>query len=242
VAHLESEQALETAEQNLRAAKVALAFLLGFRRLVPDYALDEKELEFSLPGPVATATRDSLLERALERRPDLAALTQQAHRAEAGLRLSKRNIFPNVGLSFAYATSSDLSATPQAGSIGISFNLPLLYFQRGEIRKAEADVVTQHILRHKIEAQVVLDVETAWAQLQASRNQVQRMQATLLERARKARDLVQVQYQKGAASLLDLLNAQRTYTATRGEYAQDLANYWIAVGLLEQATATRLKS
>jgi cobalt-zinc-cadmium efflux system outer membrane protein len=68
------------------------------------------------------------------------------------------------------------------------------------------------------------------------------MQATLLERARKARDLVQVQYQKGAASLLDLLNAQRTYTATRGEYAQDLANYWIAVGLLEQATATRLKS
>jgi cobalt-zinc-cadmium efflux system outer membrane protein len=242
VAHLESEQALETAEQNLRAAKVALAFLLGFRRLVPDFGLDEKELEFSLPGPVATATRDSLLERALERRPDLAALTQQAHRAEAGLRLAKRNIFPDVGLSFAYATSSDLSATPQAGSIGISFNLPLLYFQRGEIRKAEADVVTQHILRHKIEAQVVLDVETAWAQLQASRNQVQRMQATLLERARKARDLVQVQYQKGAASLLDLLNAQRTYTATRGEYAQDLANYWIAVGLLEQATATRLKS
>jgi cobalt-zinc-cadmium efflux system outer membrane protein len=242
VAHLESEQALETAEQNLRAAKVALAFLLGFRRLVPDFGLDEKELEFSLPGPVAPATRDSLLERALERRPDLAALTQQAHRAEAGLRLAKRNIFPDVGLSFAYATSSDLSATPQAGSIGISFNLPLLYFQRGEIRKAEADVVTQHILRHKIEAQVVLDVETAWAQLQASRNQVQRMQATLLERARKARDLVQVQYQKGAASLLDLLNAQRTYTATRGEYAQDLANYWIAVGLLEQATATRLKS
>jgi cobalt-zinc-cadmium efflux system outer membrane protein len=242
VAHLESEQALETAEQNLRAAKVALAFLLGFRRLVPDFGLDEKELEFSLPGPVATATRDSLLERALERRPDLAALTQQAHRAEAGLRLAKRNIFPDVGLSFAYATSSDLSATPQAGSIGISFNLPLLYFQRGEIRKAEADVVTQHILRHKIEAQVVLDVETAWAQLQASRNQVQRMQATLLERARKARDLVQVQYQKGAASLLDLLNAQRTYTATHGEYAQDLANYWIAVGLLEQATATRLKS
>jgi cobalt-zinc-cadmium efflux system outer membrane protein len=242
VAHLESEQALETAEQNLRAAKVALAFLLGFRRLVPDFGLDEKELEFSLPGPVATATRDSLLERALERRPDLAALTQQAHRAEAGLRLAKRNIFPDVGLSFAYATSSDLSATPQAGSIGISFNLPLLYFQRGEIRKAEADVVTQHILRHKIEAQVVLDVETAWAQLQASRNQVQRMQATLLGRARKARDLVQVQYEKGAASLLDLLNAQRTYTATRGEYAQDLANYWIAVGLLEQATATRLKS
>jgi len=66
-------------------------------------------------------------------------------------------------------------------------------------------------------------------------------ESTLLERARKARDLVQVQYEKGAASLLDLLNAQRTYTATHGEYAQDLANYWIAVSLLEQATARELK-
>ena len=88
---------------------------------------------------------------------------------------------------------------------------------------------------------MVSDVETAWAQLQAARNLVRRMQETLLERAQKARDLVQVQYEKGAASLLDLLNAQRTYTAARGEYAQDLANYWIAVSFLEEATATELK-
>jgi outer membrane protein TolC len=140
-------QALVTAEQNLRAAKVALAFLLGFRDLVPDFGLDQKELDFALPGPVATATRESLLGEAKARRPDLAALTQQVRRAEAGLTLARRNIVPDVGVSVACSTSSDLSAMAQTGSIGISFNLPLLYFQRGEIRRAEADLVTQQVLR-----------------------------------------------------------------------------------------------
>jgi cobalt-zinc-cadmium efflux system outer membrane protein len=84
-------------------------------------------------------------------------------------------------------------------------------------------------------------VETAFGQVRTTRALVERMQSSLLERAQKARDLVQVQYEKGAASLLDLLNAQRTYTAIRGEYAQDLATYWIAVSQLEQATARELR-
>jgi len=244
VAHLEAEQALETAEQSLRAAKVAVAFLLGFRRLIPDFAVDQKDLDFALPGPVAAATREALLKDALERRPDLAALTQQVERADSALRLARRNVFPDIGLGITYSAngSGDSNISPPNGSINIFFAPPLLYFQSGEIRKAEADLVTQQILRQKAEAVVVSDVETAWGQLQATRKLVERMQASLLERAERARNLVQVQYEKGAASLLDLLNAQRTYTATRGEYAQDLASYWIAVSLLEQATAQGLKS
>jgi len=126
-------------------------------------------------------------------------------------------------------------------SIGLSVPLPLFYHQRGEISKAEADLSTQHALLHKAEAQVVSDVETAYAQLDVARKLVQRMQATLLERARKARDIVQVQYEKGAATLLDLLDAQRTYTSTRVEYAQNLAGYWNAVAALEQAIGKELR-
>jgi cobalt-zinc-cadmium efflux system outer membrane protein len=48
-------------------------------------------------------------------------------------------------------------------------------------------------------------------------------------------------YQKGAASLIDFLDAQRGYVASQLEYHQDLANYWSAVYQLEQATATSLR-
>ncbi len=243
VAELEAEQALDTATQNLRAAKVAVAFLLGFRTLVPDYPIDSRELEFAVPGKLATASRETLLDRALKQRPDIAAFNQQIQRADAALRLAHRNLFPDIGLGVSYSAngSGDTNISPPNGSINLSFTPPLLYFQSGEIRKAEADLVIQQVLRQKAEAQTVADVETAWGQLIATRKLVERMEKSLLERAQKARDLIKFQYEHGAASLLDLLNAQRTYTATRGEYAQDLANYWTAFSLLEQATGQELK-
>ena len=243
VAELESEQALDTAEQNLRTTKISIGFLLGFRTLVPDFALDASELDFAVPGPFAVSTRESLVKDALERRPDLAALGRQIERARAGLQLARRNRFPDIGVGITWSAngSGDTNISPPNGSIGITVTPPLFYFQGGEIRKAEADFVTQQVLRQKAEAQIVADVETAWAQLTGTKSLVERMQHTLLQRAQTARDLIRVQYEKGAASLLDLLNAQRTYSATRAEYAQDLASYWTAFALLEQATAQELR-
>ena len=243
VAELEAEQAQDLASQGLRAAKVAVAFLLGYRTLLPDYQLDGKELDFAVPARLANASRESLLEQALQRRPDLAAFDQQIQRADAGLRLAKRNVFPDLGLGVTYSANGtgDTNISPPNGSINLTVTPPLFYFQSGEIRKAEADLITQQLLRQKAQAQAAADVETAWGQLTATRSLVQRMEGSLLERAQKARDLIKFQYEHGAASLLDLLNAQRTYTAVRAEYAQDLANYWIALSQLEQATAQELK-
>lgn len=243
VAELEAEQAVDQAEQNVRAAKVAVAFLLGFRTLVPDFEVETGELEFVLPGPVGRATRESLLHDALDRRPDLLAQTEQAKRAETGLSLARRNLIPDVTLSANYTANGqgDSNISPPNATIGLSFALPVFYLQQGEIAKAAADLTTQRTLLEKAKAQVVSDVETAYAQLTAARKLVERMQSSLLERAQKARDITQVQYAKGAASLLDLLDAQRTYTATRAEYAQDLAGYWTAVAQLEAAVAMELR-
>lgn len=243
VAELEAEQAVDQARQNLRTAKVSVAFLLGFRTLIPDFPIEGKELDFAVPPALARGTRESLLKVAMEQRPDLRALVAQEKRADAGLSLAKRNRVPDFGLSATYSANGagNSNISPPNLTVGLSFTLPVFYFQGGEIEKAEADLTTQRVLREKAEAAVVSDLETAWAQVAASRQLVERMEKTLLERARKARDIVEVQYEKGAASLLDLLNAQRTYTATRAEYAGDLATYWTSVALLEQAVAGELR-
>ena len=54
----------------------------------------------------------------------------------------------------------------------------------------------------------------------------------------RARDLVRLQYEKGAASLFEFLDAQRAFLATQLEYMQALNDYWSAAFQLEQATAT----
>ncbi|HTA20483.1 MAG TPA: TolC family protein, partial [Polyangia bacterium] len=69
---------------------------------------------------------------------------------------------------------------------------------------------------------------------------VRRMEDRLLDRAKRSRDLVELQYRKGAASLLEFLDARRTYIATNLEYLQDLTGWWNAYFQLQAATASEL--
>jgi cobalt-zinc-cadmium efflux system outer membrane protein len=76
----------------------------------------------------------------------------------------------------------------------------------------------------------------------ASRDLVERMEkGGLLKAAKTARDITRTQYERGAGTLMDLLDAQRTYIAANVEYIQDLTGYWTAVSQLEQAVGMELR-
>jgi cobalt-zinc-cadmium efflux system outer membrane protein len=244
VAKLEAEQAVDTALQNLRDAKFALAFLLGARGATPELDVEGPELlSAHEPPALAGASPETLLARAHERRPDLAAAQRQRDRADAALDLARRQRFPDVTLSLGYAQqgTTQSAISPPTATVGLSFPLPIFHQQQGEIRHAEADLRTQSVQAARLEAQVAADVQTAFSDYTGAAALARRMESALLERARRARDLVSIQYQKGAASLLDLLDAQRTFNATSAEYLQDLALYWGAVFKLEQAVGEELR-
>ena len=246
VAKLESDQAVDQAAQNVRTAKAGLAFLLGARGAVPNFDVEQPELtQFSIPPKLKDANRDGLLSEALKTRPDLMAQRAQAQRAEASLTLAHRLRFPDIGLSLGYTQQgSDFngSVTPPTFSVGLSAPLPIFYQQQGEVLKAEADLRTQQLQAAKLEAQVVNDLETAYATYVATQSLVQRMESgTLLDSAKKALDAVSAQREFGAASMLDYLAARQTFIATRVEYLNDLTNYWTAVFGLEKATGQELR-
>jgi cobalt-zinc-cadmium efflux system outer membrane protein len=245
VAKLEADQAADQSAQALRTAKVGLAFLLGVRSKVPDFEVEQPELmHFVVPPRLASATRDSMLKDAIAARPDLMAQKAQVERAEASSSLARRQRLPDITLSANYAQqgTDPLAITPPTFTFGLSTNLPVFYQQQGEVQKADADFRTQQLQEAKLEAQVVNDLETAWTNFVATRALVERMEeGTLLESARRAKDLVFIQYQKGAASLLDYLSAQAQFTASMVEYLNDLTNYWTAVFALEKAAGTELR-
>jgi outer membrane protein TolC len=66
------------------------------------------------------------------------------------------------------------------------------------------------------------------------------MSGSLLERAKRSRDLTALQYDRGAASLLELLDSQRTFLAVNGSYLQSTSDYWNAVFAVEQASGRKL--
>jgi len=247
-AKLEADQMVDAATLALRTAKVQLAFLLGQRHAFNDFAIDASQLRSATPALQSTSVA-ALVERAMEQRPDLRAQESQRTRAAQSVALARRQRFPDFGLGVQYSEqgsgnaprpNSPSAISPPTLEISLTGTLPLFYQQQGEIKKAEADARTQDAQAAKLRAQVVADVENAYASYQTAQHQVQRMEGRLLDRAQRARQLVELQYQKGAASLLEYLDAQRTYVAVKGEYIQNLTAYWNAIFQIESATATEV--
>ncbi|HTQ42812.1 MAG TPA: TolC family protein, partial [Polyangiaceae bacterium] len=240
---LEADQAVDQALQGLRQARVSLAFLLGVRGPIPDYSVDDHVLDFVVPETLRSADEDHLLRLAFDHRPDLLAQGYQRASAEAGIALAKRLRFPDITLSAQYTqTGVDQQAIqPPTISFGISAPIPLFYQQQGEIRKAEANYDTQSVQQTKTTAQVVSDVGSAVAAYETARTLVERMEKQLKPAAERAFSITRLQYDKGAANLMDFLDAQRTFIAINVEYLQDLANYWTAVYQVEEAVGMELR-
>ncbi len=243
VAALEALQARDQAAQALRAARAQLGLLLGVRGLLPDFDVDEAALSEVPEKQLESRSRAELLQAAEKNRPDLLAFDEQIKRAESSIALARRQRWPDPSVSLTYSQegSGQSAITPPTLTLGLSMGLPIFYQQQGEIGKAISDLRTQTLQRQKLQAQLASDLEVASGQLQTASSLLARMRSGLLARAKKARDLVEVQYEKGAATLLELLDAERTYIAIHGEYLQDLTGYWTAVAQLEAVTALELR-
>ena len=239
---LEADQGVDQAAVAVRQTRVALAFLLGVRGPTPEFTVDDKVLDYAVPTQLANAQLDGLLRTAFEHRPDLLAQGYQRASAEAAIALAKRQVFPDITVSAQYTQIGvdPIAIQPPTISFGLSAPIPIFYQQQGEIRRAEANYDTQSLQQAKSTALVVSDVSTALAGYESSRRLVERMEKQLRPSAERAFSITRLQYDKGAATLMDFLDAQRTYIATNVEYLQDLSNYWTAVFQVEQAVGMEL--
>jgi len=242
-AALETEQGVDQARESLREAKTSLGFLLGVRTAPAEFEVSDTFPRAEMPRVLAGASAESMLELALGHRPDLQAAAAQQARATASLSLARRQRVPDGQLSLSYGAqgSGQSAIQPPTAGVALSFTLPVFHQFQGEIAHAEADLRTQELQRDKTRAQVLADVQAAWAAFEGAQRRAQRMDSVLLDRARRAHELVRIQYEKGAASLLELLDAQRTLIATEVERLQDLNDYWTAVFQLEQAVGMELR-
>lgn len=234
---METAQALDSAELALKTAQHGLAVLLGFDSVSPEFRVEEPTLlAAGAPPPLAGEPPGGLIEEALRRRPDVQALESQVARAEASSRLARRQRIPDTGLALNYVQqgTNEAAITPPTFTLGLTTALPIFYQQQGEIQRADAELTTQRLHLEKLRRQVAADVLGALRTFETSQRLLRRMDGGLLERAGRARDLVAFQYQKGAASLLELIDAQRTFRLITIERYQNLAAYWTAVFRLEE--------
>src|SRR6185295_1952132 len=89
--------------------------------------------------------------------------------------------------------------------------------------------------RQAVAIQALADVDAALSTLRSEAEKVKVLTDSYLPKARQTRDTVEYAYRRGGISLLDFLDAQRSYRETALEHLRALGNYWTAVYQLEAA-------
>ncbi len=214
------------ARQAIRTAKIALRAAVGRDRVGADYEI-AGDLAFRNLQPAL----DELYHAALANRPDLRAAEASREKARADVNLARANAWWDVTPQIEYQRIGN------DNTIGFGLSIPLRVFDRnqGEIARTQAEVRRTDALREQARIHALADVDTAFSALQTERTKVVALRDTYLPKAKQARDTVEYAYRRGGVSLLDFLDAQRTYRETAVEHLRALGNYWGAVYQLEAA-------
>ncbi len=220
------------AAQALRAAKIALRAVAG-----PDAIADDFEVVGQLSFLDVPINADELHRLALENRPGLRAVEAAREKARADVNLARANAWWDVTPQLEYQRIGN------DNTIGFGFSLPLRIFDRnqGEIARTRAEVERAKALQQAAVTQALSEVDTAVSTLLTERQKVQALETVYLPKARQARDTVEYAYRRGGVSLLDFLDAQRTYRETALEHVRSLGNYQSAVDQLETAVGAPVR-
>ncbi|MGH9711987.1 MAG: TolC family protein [Candidatus Acidiferrales bacterium] len=211
-------------------ALVGLRQLLGYESVPADFDVAD-DFEYK---PVTMKFED-LQAKALAERPDLRAARQGVTAAESQYQLARANGKVDVIGSFVYDHVSDTNT----GSFFGSFQIPVFNRNQGEIARTGFAITQAQELAAAASGQVLSDVLDSYEGVRANDQVVTLYRSGYLDEARLSRDISEYAYKRGAASLLDFLDAERSYRATELAYRQSLASYLLAVEQLREAVGTR---
>jgi len=160
------------------------------------------------------------------------------HAAEANVQLQRALRYPDptVSLEVEHNPPGGGPALNTAG-IGLSFPLPIWNRNRGAIHAAEATADQLRVARDKARSQVIADIASAEAGYREANARWLRYRDDLAPKSASVREAVAYAYEKGGASLLNLLDAERTDNDIRLATAQAVADQASAAADLAAARA-----
>ncbi|MGA9564205.1 MAG: TolC family protein, partial [Candidatus Korobacteraceae bacterium] len=149
--------------------------------------------------------------------------------------LAKANGKVDVDVSFDYTRLNQSNL----GAFYFSVPLPVFNKNQGEIARTQYALTQSQFQQKAAEQQVLTDVKNAYEGLRSSEQVVQLYDKGYLGQATQSLDITRFSYEHGAASLLDFLDAERSYRSTELSYRQALATYMTALEQLRQAVGSR---
>ena len=220
-------------QADLDKAQLALALLLGDPTRASSLQLTD-----AWPAPLFD---DALPAAALaEARADVRAAQARVRAATAQrkLALAMRTRDVSIGVQAEHFPASATNSQGSGNSYGIAVQIPLFvrYQFDGEIRTAQVALDSAEESLRKVQDQARNDLLGSWQSAHAAALRLQRFDTELIEAAKKSATAAEFAFSHGAIGVMDVLDARRTYRATRldalaarAEFAKSLAAWQAAV-------------
>ena len=175
-------------------------------------------------------------------RPDLLAAEANRQKAEADLKLQKALRIPDP--TFLVQYEHEPPDQPNTVGFGFSFPLPLWNRNKGGIQAASANLSQAALQVEKTKALIAADIATAELAFTDASARWRRQRDFIQPKSADIRQTIAFAYEKGGASLLDLLVAERNDNEVRlataqaaAETANTAASLKAALNLSDQAKA-----
>ena len=216
---LQARAALATAQQ----ARISVEVLMATDHPKGDWVAAES-LE-QLAGTVLSVAEP----KTGGERPDVLAAEADLRAGKAQLKLQKAERVPDPTLSIGMEHNPPGGGPgigPDVNTViaGVSFPLPLWNLNGGNIKAAQANVNQFEIALGKARAQAAADIAIAQSSYDEAHDRWLRYREVTGPKSAKVRETVAFAYEKGGASLVDLLNAEHTDNDIRQAATQATAD------------------
>jgi cobalt-zinc-cadmium efflux system outer membrane protein len=226
------ESEIQTAIVDLRTSKIQLLQLLDDRT-----PLDKFDVEGTFDFSSKLQPLEDFRQIALDNRPDLRAAFESVQQAVTNNKLAIANgsTDPTFGTWYTYNGSFNNPNSNQ--TLGLNVSIPLRIFDRnqGEKKRTLIDIDRNKQLTEAARALVFSDVDSAYEEVQSNIALLTPYRDKYKDQATRVRDTVTYSYQKGAASLMDFLNAQSDYRVVQLAYLQLVGAYMATINQLNLA-------
>jgi len=220
------------AKNALRQAIVALNIAMAIDVDTPTQLVD------NLIYQPVTIDRLKLRADSLRQRPEYRQAKLQQGAAEATERQTFRNFFPDITGTGAFGGAQ----TPlnEAWSVGLALNWSIFDGGNRIARYQEAKANTQGATARvkSTELDVIQNVEQAVIAVEEAQERILAAQ-TLVASAQENFRLAQGRFDAGVGTILELTDAQLALTQAQNTESQALADYRIALALLDRAVGLR---
>ncbi len=180
---------------------------------------------------------------ALDVRPDIKSRRAALSQREADLKLAKAFRVPDVTIGAGYAVQGSRGPdNQQMGILNLGVPLPLFNRNQGGIVQAEVGVQSAQAELDRTVNQVENQVDVAYQNLLQSRRLVEAYLAGVLEDARSTFTIVERAYERGGATILDLLDAARTSRTIQQNFIEALFSYQRNLFQLESSVGQEITS